>query len=78
MSRTAAGAQDLGGGVVTADIKSNFFKIANDLNQDGKVHYVKQLAKKGDTTSTVLAPKDARTQAFHDVNKMQKKAYRSN
>lgn len=52
--------------------------MARELNQDGKAVYNQALSKKGETTSTVIAPKDSRTRAFNELNKMQYKAYRSN
>lgn len=57
----------------------DFTKLAITLNQDGKSHYYEQIAKKGDTTQTVLEPSDRHTLAFQALqSKMQTKAYRSN
>lgn len=49
-------------------------QMAADLNAEGKRLYASQLAKKVETTTTVLDPKGSQP----EPNKMQRKAYRSN
>lgn len=61
--------------VIQGDIKQDFFRIAGDLNTDGKAVYNRAVAAKGDKTTTVLAADSATSRLFC---KIQKKAYRSN
>jgi hypothetical protein len=49
-----------------------------DINYDGKVKYLEQLARRAETTSTIAMPTPIATLPFDQANKMQKKAYRAN
>jgi hypothetical protein len=55
--------------MVQGDLKQDFSKIATELNLDGKAVYAQALALKGDTTTTVLQPRDT-TSTKPDASKM--------
>ena len=47
---------------VSHDIKSNFNSIANDLNYEGKLSYLKNIQKKFSTTNTIRVVSQDSTQ----------------